>query len=194
VIPLPTALANSCVTINGAPMPLIFVSPGQINAQMPSAASGDVVVQVLTPGGTSTTFDLTVPTTAPAVFLTGTAGPQTNLPTIVRDADNTIVTASNPVQRGDNLTIYLTGCGNTAPAVPDGQPSPMTPLAIAIAAPSVTLGGVNLSTMFGGLTPGSVGLCQINVAVPSSVPEGLSVPLTITQGTGAQTLNVRVIQ
>lgn len=194
VVPLPTALANSCVTINGAPMPLIFVSPGQINAQMPSAASGDVVVQVLTPGGTSTTFDLTVPTTAPAVFLTGTAGPQTNLPTIVRDADNTIVTPSNPVQRGDNLTIYLTGCGNTAPAVPDGQPSPMTPLAIAIAAPSVTLGGVNLSTMFGGLTPGSVGLCQINVAVPSSVPEGLSVPLTITQGTGAQTLNVRVIQ
>ena len=52
-IPLPTALANSCLTVNGQPMPLIFVSPTQINAQMPFQAVGDVTVVVHTPGGTS---------------------------------------------------------------------------------------------------------------------------------------------
>jgi len=192
-IPLSTALANSCVTVNGQPMPLIFVSPGQINAQMPSQASGNVTVQVLTPGGTSGNYNVTVPPTAPAVFLTGTAGPETNIPTIVRDENNQLVTDSNPVHPGDNLTIYLTGCGQTAPLVPDGQAAPMNPLAIAITTPAVTLGGMNLSTMFGGLTPGQVGLCQINVAVPGGTPQGLSVPLTITQGSGAQTLNVRVV-
>jgi uncharacterized protein (TIGR03437 family) len=193
-IPLPTALANSCVTINGQPMPLIFVSPTQINAQMPSQASGIVTVQVLTPGGTSDTYTATVPPTSPAVFLSGTAGPMTNVPTIVRDDNNQLVTDANPVHRGDTLTIYLTGCGQTTPAVADGQAAPMSPLALANTAPVVTFGGVNVPTMFGGLTPGSVGLCQINVSVPSSVPQGLSVPLTIVQGSGTQTLNLRVVQ
>ena len=193
-LPLPTALANSCVVVNGKPVPLVFVSSGQINAQMPSNAFGDVTVQVLTPGGTSDNFLLSVPPTSPAVFLTATAGPLTNLPTVVRDDNNLVVTDSNPVHRGDNLTIYLTGCGQTTPSVPDGQAAPMSPLSIAVNGPVVTLGGVNLPTMFGGLTPGSVGLCQINVSVPSSVPQGLTVPLTITQGAGTQTLNLRVVE
>jgi len=192
-IPLPTALGNSCVTINGQPMPLIFVSQNQINAQMPAQAEGGVIVQVLTPGGTSDSYNLTVPPTAPAVFLSGVAGPVTNIPTIVRAANNQLVTDSNPVQRGDNLTIYLTGCGQTSPSVADGNAAPMSPLSYVVAPPSVTLGGITLNTMFGGLTPGSVGLCQFNVSVPSNVPEGVSIPLTITQGSGSQTLNVRVI-
>ena len=87
----------------------------QINAQMPSQAEGSVVVQVLTPGGTSDNFNLTVPPTSPAVFLTGVAGPETNIPTVVRASNNQLVTDSNPVQRGDTLTIYLTGCGQTSP-------------------------------------------------------------------------------
>ena len=71
-IPLPTALANSCLTVNGQPMPLIFVSPNQINAQMPAQAVGDVDGQWShTPGGVSDNFNLTVQPTAPAVFLSG---------------------------------------------------------------------------------------------------------------------------
>ncbi len=193
-IPLPTVLADSCVTVNGQPMPLIFVSSNQINAQMPQQAFGDVTVNIYTPGGISDNFYLTVPTTSPAVFLSGTAGPVTNIPTVIRNSNNLLVTASNPIQRGDELTIYLTGCGQTAPQVTDGSGAPGNPLARAITPPVVTLGGVTLNTMFGGLTPGSVGLCQINVSVPGSVPQGLSVPLTITQGSGSQTLSMRVIQ
>jgi uncharacterized protein (TIGR03437 family) len=61
-----------------------------------------------------------------------------------------------------------------------------------VSAPQVSLGGINLPVMFGGMTPGQVGLCQFNVTVPNSAPQGLAMPLTITQGSGAQTLQLRV--
>jgi uncharacterized protein (TIGR03437 family) len=193
VIPVPTALANSCVTVNGQPMPLVFVSPNQINAQMPSQAVGNVTVNVHTPGGESDNYNMTVVPNAPAVFLSGVAGPQTNLPTVVDAADNLLVTDSNPVHRGDTVVIYLTGCGQTSPLVGDGQPAPSSPLALTLAAPSVTLGGTSLSVLYSGLTPGQVGLCQINATVPTSTPLGLSMPLTIKQGTFSQSVSLRVI-
>jgi len=192
-IPLPTALANSCLTVNGQPMPLIFVSPSQINAQMPTEAVGDVTVVVHTPGGVSGNYNLTSLPTAPAVFMSGTAGPETNIPTVIRTDNNLLVTDSNPVHRSDALTIYFTGCGTTSPAVPDGQPSPGSPLAMTVAAPTVQLGGMNMSVSFSGLAPGQVGVCQINATVPSNTPEGLSVPLVISQGGAVQTISLRVV-
>ncbi len=192
-IPLPTALANSCLTVNGQPMPLIFVSPTQINAQMPSEAVGDVTVVVHTPGGVSDNYNLTVLPTAPAVFMSGTAGPETNIPTVVRSDNNLLVTDSNPVHRNDSISIYFTGCGNTSPAVPDGQPSPGSPLALTVTGPTVQLGGSNLTINFSGLAPGQVGVCQINATVPSSTPTGLSMPLVISQNGSVQTIGLRVI-
>lgn len=192
-MPVPTALANSCVTINGQPMPLVFVSPNQINAQMPIEAVGDVTVQVHTPGGESDNYNMVVVPNAPAVFLSGVAGPETNLPTVIDASNDLLVTDSNPVHRGDTMIIYLTGCGQTSPVVADGQPAPSSPLAITITPPSVTLGGSTLSVSYAGLTPGEVGLCQINASVPGSAPTGLSIPLTISQGGFSQSVSLRVI-
>jgi uncharacterized protein (TIGR03437 family) len=192
-IPLPTALANSCLTVNGQPVPIIFVSPTQINAQLPFQEVGNVTLIVHTPGGVSPNFNLVVPPTAPAVFLSGHAGPDTNLPTVVRVANNLLATDSNPVQRGDSLVIYLTGLGQTNPVGTAGQPSPGSPLASAVAPPTVLLGGQQLSVSYAGLSPGEVGVYQINVTVPSSTPEGLDIPLTITQGGFTDTIGLRVI-
>jgi uncharacterized protein (TIGR03437 family) len=192
-IPLPTALANSCLTVNGQPMPLIFVSQNQINAQMPAQALGQVTVQVHTPGGISDNYNMIVQPTAPAVFLSGVAGPETNLPTVVRAQNNLLVTDSNPIHRKDTLVIYFTGCGNTNPPIPDGLPAPSDPLARTVVVPQVLLGNTSLPVMFGGMTPNTVGLCQLNVTVPSSTPTGLGMPLTIVQGDVAQTLKLRVV-
>ena len=193
-IPLPTALANSCLTVNGQPMPLIFVSPNQINAQMPAAAVGAVTVNVYTPGGESDNFNLMVQPTAPAVFLSGVAGPQTNIPTVIRSANNQLVTDSNPIEHSDTLVIYLTGCGQTTPIVGDGLPAPASPFALTLIPPAVQLGGTVLPMMYAGLAPGQVGVCQINASVPRTVPTGLGLPLTITQGASTQTLSLRVIE
>jgi uncharacterized protein (TIGR03437 family) len=194
-IPVPTALASSCLTVNGEPMPLIFVSPTQVNAQMPFQAVGNVVMVVHTPGGVSPNFNLTVQPTAPAVFLSGSAGPLTNLPTVVRQSTNLLVSDSNPVHLGDMLVIYLTGMGAVSPLVPNGTPGPQNPPANAINPPVVTLGGANLSVEYAGLAPGEVGVYQINAVVPPNAPQGLSIPLIVNQGGLTETINnLRVVQ
>ncbi len=193
-IPLPTALANSCLTVNAQAMPLLYVSPTQINAQMPFQAFGDVTVIVYTPGGVSDNFYLVVPQTAPAVFLSATAGPEIDLPTVFRADTGLLVTASDPVHRGDTLIIYLTGMGAVSPLVANGYPGPSNPLAQVLAPPTVEIGGVPLSVDYAGLAPGEVGVYQINATVPSDAPQGLSLPLTITQGGFTHSENVRVIQ
>ncbi len=194
-IPLPTALANSCLTVNGQPVPILFVSPNQINAQMPFESVGNVTLILRTPGGVSNNFNLQVLPTAPSVFMSGVAGPETNLPTIVRSDNGLLVTDSNPIHRSSNeyLVIYLTGLGQTNPAVGDGLPAPSSPLAIALNTPAVSLGGVQLPIAYYGLTPGEVGVYQINVKIPNNIPTGLSIPLSITQGSATTSLSVRVV-
>jgi uncharacterized protein (TIGR03437 family) len=192
-IPVPTALANSCITVNGQPIPLIFVSPTQVNAQMPFQAVGAETVVVHTPGGTSGNFNLTVQPNAPAVFLSGVAGPVNNLPTVIRQANGLLATDSNPIHQNDTLIIYVTGLGQTNPAGVTGYPAPGIPLSNTLAATTVTLGGVNLPVSFAGLAPGEVGVYQINVVVPGNTPTGISLPLTINQGAGTVTVSMRVI-
>jgi uncharacterized protein (TIGR03437 family) len=192
-IPVPTALANSCVTVNGQPIPLIFVSPSQVNAQMPFQAVGAETVVVHTPGGVSDNFNLIVQPNSPAVFLSGVAGPETNLPTIIRLANNLLATDSNPIHPGDDLVIYLTGLGQTNPAGATGYPAPGSPLSNALTATGVTLGGMNLPVIYAGLAPGEVGVYQINVSVPGGTPTGISMPLTINQGAGTITVSMRVV-
>jgi len=194
-IPLPTALANSCLTVNGLPVPMLFVSPNQVNAQMPFEAVGDVTLMLRTPGGTSNNLNIQVQPGAPAVFMSGTAGPETNLPTIIRSDNGQLVTDSNPIHRNSNeyIVVYLTGLGQTNPAVGDGMPAPSAPLAVALNQPTVSLGGVQIPVSYYGLTPGQVGVYQINAKIPSNIPTGLSVPLKITQGSTATSLGVRVV-
>jgi uncharacterized protein (TIGR03437 family) len=192
-MPLPTALGESCLTINGMPVPVLFVSPGQINAQLPYAAAGNVTMVLRTPGGISDNFNLTLQSAAPGIFRSGTAGPDINIPTVVRDSNNTLVTDSNPVHRGDTLIIYLTGMGLTTPAVTAGLPAPSQPLASALIPPRVSIGGVDLPVAYAGLTPGEVGVYQINVNVPRTVPTGLSQALSINQSGNSTDIQVRVV-
>ena len=194
-IPLPTALANSCLSVNGLPVPILFVSPDQVNAQMPFQAIGDVTLVLRTPGGQSNNYNLVIEPNAPSVFLSGAAGPQDNIPTVVRNDDNKLVTPSHPIHRKSNtaLVIYLTGLGPTSPAVSTGQPAPFGSLALSLTQPTVTLGGVELPVLFSGLAPGLVGVDQINVSVPFNVPDGMSIPLEITQGAVSTSIPERVV-
>ena len=193
-MPLPTALANSCLSVNGSPVPLLFVSGQQINAQLPFNVGGGATLTIHTPGGISNNYLFTVQSAAPAVFQTGTAGPLTGLATIVRADNNQLITPTNPIHGHDTVVIYLTGMGTTYPAVNAGMPSPSDPLASAADSPTVTLGGQSLDILYAGLVPGLVGVYQINATVPGIVTEGLQIPLTISQGGSSTTLNVRVVK
>jgi len=193
-IPLPTALGESCLVVNGAPIPLLFVSTGQVNAQLPLNMGGNVSMDIHTPAGVSNNFNFVVASSAPAVFLSGTAGPETGLATVFRAANGQIVTPTNPVRPGDTLVIYLTGMGPTSPEVQAGQQTPSTLLTSVTQAPTLSLGSANLTIDYAGLVPGFIsGLYQINATVPKGAAGGESVPLVITQSGGSTTLNVRVV-
>ena len=192
-IPLPTALGQSCLSVNGTPIPLLFVSTQQINAQLPFNVVGNSTISVHTPAGVSNNFNFTVSPTAPSVFRSGVAGPLTGIATVVRAQNNQLVTADNPLHPKDTLTVYLTGMGVTSPQVTAGQPSPSDPLAWTTVQPTVTLGNVNLKVTFAGLAPGLFGLNQINAEIPTGVPLGTDVPLVITQGAASTSLTVRVV-
>jgi uncharacterized protein (TIGR03437 family) len=193
-IPLPTALGESCLTVNGIAVPMLFVSNSQINGQLPFNVDGSATMVLRTPGGVSDNFYFTVSPAAPSIFRSGTAGPMTNLPTVVRAVNNELVTPTNPVHPGDDLTIYATGLGRTSPPVDTGMPAPANPLPAAIIIPDVTLGGTSLNISYAGLAPGEVGVYQINATVPGKVPLGMDIPLVIDQAGAATALSVRVVK
>lgn len=192
--PLPTALGESCLTVNGVPVPMLYASSEQINAQMPYQVDGNVTLILRTPGGVSDNFNLTILPAAPSIFRSGTNGVETQLPAIVRARNNELVTVSNPIHRDDVITIYLTGMGNTTPAVEAGFPGGSDPISTPVIAPTVRLGGVSLGVEFAGLAPGQVGVYQINARVPRSAPIGFEIPLSVSQGGQATAVPVRVIE
>jgi uncharacterized protein (TIGR03437 family) len=195
-IPLPTALGDSCMTVNGVLVPIIFVSPTAINAQLPVDVGGKGTMVLRTPAGVSNSFIFNIQSVAPAAFHVDVEGWDTGMPAIMRASNNLVVTPSNPVHYDDWLVIYVTGLGATMPGVASGMPGPDAPeLAETLAKPQVTLGGVALPVAYAGLAPGQVGVYQINVQVPfKDVPTGMEIPLTIAQGTYKTTLNVRVVK
>jgi uncharacterized protein (TIGR03437 family) len=192
-IPLPTALGDSCLTVNGVPLPVLFVSPTQINAQLPFNLEGNVTMILRTPGGVSDNFNFTILPAAPRVFSATLAGLNAPVPTIIRAANNDLVTLSNPIHHGDTIVIYLTGMGQTNPPVDAGVPAPYDPLAVVLITPQVELGGVALPLNYAGMTPGQIGLYQINAFVPRWVPLGLTQTLKITQSGDSTSMSVRVV-
>jgi uncharacterized protein (TIGR03437 family) len=192
--PLPTALGESCITVNGLPIPLIFVSNREINAQMPFEVLGTTTLILRTPGGVSDNFNLNVAPTAPSVFRTSLQGLDGQVPIIVNNRNGLIVTGSNPIKQRDSIVIYLTGLGKTNPSVDAGLSSPADPLARPLVTPVVLLGNTELPIVFSGLTPGEVGVYQINALIPGYVQPGFAVPLQISQGGATTTLTVRVIE
>jgi uncharacterized protein (TIGR03437 family) len=106
---------------------------------------------------------------------------------IVLNQDDSRNTASNPARRGDFITVFATGQGLVNPPLATGQPAAVSPLSD-VANVTVTMGGRQASDIFfSGMTPGFVGLLQINVRVPREVTPGASVPLLISiQGAQCQ--------
>jgi len=101
---------------------------------------------------------------------------------IAVNADGALNAPDAPIARGAVVVFYVTGLGAVSPAVPTGQPAPNPSLSYAAATVRVTMGGANATTQFAGLTPGFIGLGQINVQVSADAPTGDAVPVIIEAG------------
>jgi uncharacterized protein (TIGR03437 family) len=90
-----------------------------------------------------------------------------------------VVTEASPAKPGEAIVIYLAGMGLTQTAVASGAASPTDPAVVANP-PSITLDGLAVSYTFAGLTPGLVGVYQINMTVPATAKNG-NLALTLQQ-------------
>jgi uncharacterized protein (TIGR03437 family) len=177
-VPLPTTMNGVSVQIGGIQAPLFYVSAGQVNAQIPFELDPSKQYQVVVnANGALTapqTIQLTPATPGLAAFPDGSVIAQ-------HWADSSLITAASPATPGEYIVLYLVGMGPTDYAVASGGASPANPLARVASAPVVTLGGNPAPAIFAGLTPGSVGLYQIDLQAPDA-PVGGNLTLTVSQG------------
>ncbi len=174
-LPLPTTLNGLTVWINGFAAPILFASSGQVNVQVPwEVPAGSAPITAITggplvKGAVSNTIKADVAAASPGVF-------------VVVHANGTLTSDQNPAAAGEVLVVYANGLGPVSVAVPTGAASPSSTLATTTQVPAVTIGGVTASVEFSGLTPGLVGLYQVNVRVPAGVTAGSRVPLVVNVG------------
>jgi hypothetical protein len=102
---------------------------------------------------------------------------------IAQNSDFTLNSPTNPAATGSFVTVYLAGLGALDNPVATGASAPSAPLSNALATVSATLGGTTAKVTFAGLTPGFVGLAQVNVQIPNLAPGNYS--LIITAGSDA---------
>ena len=181
--PLPTNLGGSSILVGGIQAPLSFASDGQVNAIVPYETSVNTTQQLIVASGTtySSPQPVTVAAAAPGVFMQGGTS-QGLVFRIDASGAQALADGSNPLQAGDAIVIYCTGLGQVSPPVPTGSPAPLQPLSQAVAPVAVTIGGVQASVFFAGLTPQFVGLYQINAIVPSGIAAGNQSPLVVLAG------------
>jgi uncharacterized protein (TIGR03437 family) len=179
---LPTTLGNVRVLVNGRAAPLYFVSPGQVNFQMPfETTGGPATVQVERNGVVGNRVSVEVVPTAGRILDWASFGLRHG---IIVNSDNTLpiptsvkigTFVSKPAKPGDTLVVYCVGFGQTNPPVQTGASSPTSPLAqlsgVLVHFGPRSLFGTDVvqPASFAGLSPGFVGLYQINVQVPEGV-------------------------
>lgn len=199
--PLPTEIGGVSVMLGDTSVPLFFVSPGQINAQIPFGDAGggrgragelDTVI-IKTPSGDSNPIEIRPATLSPAIFTFDQTGRGqgivvfANTSTLV--APRGVTADSRPARPGDALTVFANGLGDVMPPIEAGRNScdPQGQCAAdfsnlvlrhTVSAPAIRIGGlagVRVSVddiIFAGLAPQFVGLYQINFVLPDGVETG----------------------
>jgi uncharacterized protein (TIGR03437 family) len=172
--PLPTTLAGTQVLVNGVPAPLFYVSPLQINLQLPIGLSGSVKVTVISGTTTGVTSTVILTSESPGIFVTsGTQG-------AVLNQDSSPNSSTNPATVGSVIGIYATGLGSTNPPLAAGEAgSASLPFNVTVDSVTVLINGQIAPVQFSAAAPGFAGLFQINATIPTGTPVDDFVPLQI---------------
>src|SRR5262249_1161640 len=153
--PLPTQISGVRVMVNGEPAPLLFVSNSLIRFQCPAEPPGSLLdVNVETESGASTSFGQSAMRPVMPVLFTGD---NTRQGVVLSGATNELATANRPARKGEFVTIYASGLGETADEVLTGAAAPLDRLIWLKNKVTVVVGGVEIEPAFAGLAPGTAG-------------------------------------
>jgi uncharacterized protein (TIGR03437 family) len=171
---LPATLGGVTVSVGGVQSVLFYVSPTQVNAQIPAAVTlGVKTLSLTSPAGAFTAQIQIAQGGSPGIFSLGGTGTRDgailNAVTFARGPFS-VTTLGQPTY----LAIYATGLDLSS-------------------MPKVTINGVSLPVLFTGPAPGFTGLQQINVKLLEQLAGAGRVDMMIATG-GGRTTNVVEIE
>ena len=168
--PLAQTLNGLTATIGGRLLPLFFVSPSQINAQLPADLTpGQQTITISATGQPDAQATFTVVQDAPGLFQQPVNGQAT---AVAFHADGSAITSDSPAQPGETVTVYGTGFGPTTPARPLGLPVSSSPVVSVTDPASVQVDGATFTVQNAFAVPGSIGIDAVQFVVGSGATAG----------------------
>ncbi len=161
VVPLIAFSGGVTASIDGVSAPFYYVSPGQINLQIPYGVTvGTARLTISYPQAGSASVNVPINATAPGIF-----------------TDNQLFTVpQNRCGRGETCILFITGQGAVSPTVATGAAPASNVLVSSLPRPvapvTMTIGEVPAGIVFAGIPYGLTGVTQINFAVAANTPVG----------------------
>ncbi len=200
----PTTLSGTSVTIGGQSAFVDYVSPTQVNVQVPGGVNvGSQALIVTTAAGASPPFSVNVVATRPGLLAPTTFNIGGTQYTAAQFSNGNFVLppgaisgiTSQRAQAGNTILLYGVGfgpvTGSITASLPPGQ---IVEQSNTLTQPfAISIGGVPATFTYDGLAPAFIGLYQFNVVVPQ-VAASDKVPVTFTLGgvAGTQTLYLAI--
>jgi uncharacterized protein (TIGR03437 family) len=155
--------------VNGTPAPLIFVSAGQINLQVPfQTSSGTARVEINNNGKSAVIENVPINAVQPGVFEITVGGKR--IGAALRQ-DFSVITPTNPAIPGQAVQLYFTGGGRLNPALATNAPGPVPP-AFTVASATITVDGVTQQNLGSFYAPGLITANQVNFVLDPATAAG----------------------
>jgi uncharacterized protein (TIGR03437 family) len=192
-LPLANTLAGVSVTVAGVAAPVYSLSnvngQEQVSFQVPWAVAGRSTAAVIVTRDTQASASVDVPVAAVQPGVYSIDGQQA---IVVHASDYTLATAARPLDRSEFAFLYGSGLGAVTNAPADGAGAPVSPLSMASADVRATLGGAPCDVQFAGLSPGFVGVYQVNFRVPAGAASGMQNLVVSANGVASPAVQVSV--
>jgi uncharacterized protein (TIGR03437 family) len=182
---LPISLASTQVLLTtpsgDVALPLFAVSPTQITALLPlDATPGRYHLHVSVDSIRSDDIEIAIAGFDPGIFTANGSG---RGPGIFLKDNGSIVSASNPADRGSRVSFYAAGLGAVTPSIPAGAVAAASePLNRTVQLPRVFFDRFGATVLYSGLAPCQAGRYLVTVQVPASVSPATNVSVSLTMG------------
>jgi uncharacterized protein (TIGR03437 family) len=178
--PLTQTLENVTVRIGSKILPLVFVSPNQINAQLPpDLVEGAYTLTVQSDGNPDVSAGFMVARNAPGLYNKVVNGQAFGL---FLHENGDPITADSPAHRDETVTLLGTGFSPLLQMAPEGFPVAESDTSVLADPISIVAGDNTLVPTYAGAADGRVGVMAIRFPVSDPLPTATTLQFKINVG------------